>query len=231
MSWTTAPTYLELKKFLKSSLFYVFLGIIFLVASHLLQYAVQSAFLFLIAILGVALLLYGTGTQAIGSSDSTKIKVSMAGGAGVLALILGYAIVEKRKEIREVFKYTPEYGILTITNEDVKNLDFEKDYDVIAESRSGAKLPLWRKLKTIEIVVRLDEYENESWVVLRLTPKGPPAQDRDDRDDKRFRVVWDATKNEGSVNEKIRRDTQTMPLLVLPKIQTQTGAPITVQAQ
>ena len=51
--------------------------------------------MFLLAILGVALVLYGTGTNAAGEGSTGTIKAASAGGVGVLAMLLGFGVVAR----------------------------------------------------------------------------------------------------------------------------------------
>jgi hypothetical protein len=61
---------------------------------------------FLLAILGVALVLYGTGTNAAGEGSTGTIKAASAGGVGVLAMLVGFGVVEHATQIGSVFKRT-----------------------------------------------------------------------------------------------------------------------------
>jgi len=102
----------EAKAFFSSGLFYILLGgLIMYWGYHLSNDPfTHSAFVFLVVILGLALLLFGTGTTASGDGTSGPVKVAIAGGAGVLAMVLGFGVALWHKELTEVFMRQRDYG-------------------------------------------------------------------------------------------------------------------------
>src|SRR6266849_2086798 len=106
----------EVKNFFSSGVFYIVVGSAFLYVSYSISLAnrAHTAFVFLLAVLGVALVLFGTGTQAAGSGTAGSIKVAIAGGAGVLALVLGFGVVSNGRELGNVFKRSLDYGVLKL---------------------------------------------------------------------------------------------------------------------
>jgi len=92
----------------------------------------------------VALVLYGTGTNASGSGSSGTINVAVAGGAGVLAMLLGFGVVDWRKELVEVFKHQRDYGLLdlSVSPESGALVDLSS-FDVQAKLGGRVPLPLW----------------------------------------------------------------------------------------
>src|SRR5262245_37293119 len=84
--------YQEFKNFFSTGLFYIVLGIGFLWISFQ-NLESHPAFIFLLVILGVAIVLYGTGTQATGSGNTGQMNIAIAGGAGVLAAFFGFGVM------------------------------------------------------------------------------------------------------------------------------------------
>jgi hypothetical protein len=98
----------KIEEFLSSGTFFVALGLLLLLAAYVgLSFGVHTSFSFVLVVLGVAILLYGTGTQGIGKLDSDVAKgrysVAIAGGAGVLAMAIGFGMIEKGRDIQTVF--------------------------------------------------------------------------------------------------------------------------------
>lgn len=142
--------YAELKAFSSSSLFFIFLGCVFLFAAGRVIDRTHPSFVFLLAILGLSIVLYGTGTQGAGEAvfKDVPVKVFVAGGAGVLAAIFGFGILWKAEEIQKVFSRKVNYGVvelqiqslfnprtqlhITATSGDDKTLPFIAKRDKIA---------------------------------------------------------------------------------------------------
>ena len=60
---------------------------------------------FVLVVLGVALILYGTGTQGTGQlSSSAGYNIAIAGGAGVVAFAVAYGMIWKSTEMRNAFQ-------------------------------------------------------------------------------------------------------------------------------
>lgn len=83
--------------FFTSGMFFILLGLVFLVAAYAaLERGVHSSFSFVLVVLGVAILLFGTGTQGIGKlesgTDTAKFNIAIAGGAGALAILIGWGM-------------------------------------------------------------------------------------------------------------------------------------------
>lgn len=77
----------------------------------------HSAMTFILVVIGSAMVLFGTGTQASGDVDGTDegraYKIKIAGGAGVMSLIIGFGLVQKGKDLKGVFR--PERTIVVAT--------------------------------------------------------------------------------------------------------------------
>jgi hypothetical protein len=76
----------------------------------------HSAMSFVFVVVGVAILLYGTGTQGIGQFDSgenaekvARYKVALAGGAGVLAFCVAGGIIKYSQDIKSAFQIEQRY--------------------------------------------------------------------------------------------------------------------------
>lgn len=102
--------------FFASPMFFLLLGIGFLATAFKLIDSTHPTFVFLLAILGVSIVLYGTGTQAVGSAElkNIPIKAVVAGGAGVLAAVFGFGVAWLGKDIQNVFKVPHEYAKITL---------------------------------------------------------------------------------------------------------------------
>lgn len=79
----------------------------------------HATFTFVLVVLGVALCLFGTGTQGIANIDvhpntAAKINASLVGGAGVIALVVGLGMAHLRVDIRETFGVEKKYLRLMI---------------------------------------------------------------------------------------------------------------------
>jgi hypothetical protein len=160
--WNWDRVLTETKAFFSSGLFHILIGCVFLYASYSVSLGnrAHSAFVFLLAVLGVALVLYGTGTNAAGEGSAGSIKVAIAGGAGVLALVLGFGVATHGNDIGTVFKRTMDYGVLKLQVAKDSSTGITAsvgDFDVHARSGSARPLHLWNDGETIEILVPIDE--------------------------------------------------------------------------
>lgn len=167
-----AFVYSEVKAFFQSGVFYILLGCLFLVAAWVALRDTHSVFVFLLAILGVAILLFGTGTQAAGDATTGNMKIAMAGGAGVLAAVFGFGVISYNSEIPRVFKRTVDYGILQFSNGSgtKATTNFDK-FIVSAEMPGGRLLHLWKSSHLIHIMVPIfPEETNQSKVTLSINP-------------------------------------------------------------
>src|SRR4051794_15932277 len=112
--------YAELKLFFATPLFFILLGSAFLIAAFRLMEDTHPSFVFLLAILGISIVLYGTGSQGVGSAefkDAIPVKVAVAGGAGVLAAVFGFGILWQSERVSQVFKTSRQYGLVVLKNE------------------------------------------------------------------------------------------------------------------
>ena len=102
--------------FLSSGVFFMIVGAIALFAAFATMGTTHASFTFVLVVVGVAILLYGTGTQGAGNFESAagemKYKIGVAGGAGILAFAVGMGIVEKAGDIRDAFQIEKKYARL-----------------------------------------------------------------------------------------------------------------------
>jgi hypothetical protein len=235
--WNWERVLTETKAFFQSGFFYIALGCLFLVAGYRLTSAVQthSAFIFLLVILGVALVLYGTGTSATGEGTKGSIKVAIAGGAGVLALVLGFGVVFERDGLTDVFKSERDYGLLDITLP--KNVGIPVDLsrlDVDARLGGRVPLPVLNDNQKIEILVPIPQRiaKEASVIVVRFIPK-PGFQANYVNDTQQFKVLWasnDVQETDGFANEKIRVMEVPLEPLKHKELQVPSGGQVSTKA-
>jgi hypothetical protein len=106
----------RLTRFVSSGIFFMIVGTIFLGFAYQTMGQTHSAMSFVFVVVGVGILLYGTGTQGIGEFNSTdnaekvaKYKVALAGGAGVLAFCVAGGIIAFSPAIKNAFQIEQKY--------------------------------------------------------------------------------------------------------------------------
>jgi hypothetical protein len=156
------PELLGIERFFSSGIFFILMGSIFLCFSYLTMGRTHSSFSFVLVVIGVAVLLYGTGTQGMGQfawdEGSAKYKVAMAGGAGVLALVIAFGIVWKSEDIKTAFQIEKKYMkvIIEPAEDGITRSVFSK---YVAEiTIDGEAVPAVRRNGTIEAYV--DYFDN-----------------------------------------------------------------------
>jgi hypothetical protein len=105
-----------LYSFFASGLFFMLVGGLFLWISYATVERTHAAMTFVFVVVGVAILLYGTGTQGIGSFDSGKsavhiarYKVALAGGAGITAFCVAAGIIVYHEDMKKAFSVEQHY--------------------------------------------------------------------------------------------------------------------------
>ena len=91
--------------FLSGGLFFLLLGggLIFMAQAYMSTNHAGTTFVWVV--LGVALMLYGTGTQGMGQFNSgAGYNVAMAGGAGVVAFAVPFGIIGYSGKMRDAFQ-------------------------------------------------------------------------------------------------------------------------------
>lgn len=136
-------------KIVSSGVFFMILGGALLYIAVGLHGQNHTSFTFIFVVLGVAILLYGTGTQGTGALDSDatawKFKGTIAGGAGVLALLFGYFFIEKHPDIRRAFEPQRQY-VKVITDiyerSEGRNRPVSSDSGYVLANRQGQGVPV-----------------------------------------------------------------------------------------
>lgn len=168
--------YGEIKLFFASPIFFMLFGVALLYCALVLLDQTHSGFIFIFAVLGISLILFGTGSQAVASGQLPedlvgKLSVGVAGGAAVLAAIFGYGIVRLEPGIRDFFKRTVDYGFFEITTTGTSNQTIDFDDHAVSAKSSGMPLYLWKETDRVHII--LPRYEGEQTSTITLTIKGP----------------------------------------------------------
>jgi hypothetical protein len=107
--------------------------------------------------LGLSIVLFGTGTQSLGSGEFTepasqaRTKFYLAGGAGVLAGIFGFGAVLGSEKIERVFANSSGYALVVfeISNPAGSNL---QQATVVTHLRDGRQLPVLVRDTSIEVL-------------------------------------------------------------------------------
>jgi len=141
-------------RFCSSGLFFIGLGLAFLFIANWSMGRAHAGMSFVLVVLGVAVVLYGTGTQGMGElkSDGTagKYNVAIAGGAGVLAFFVAYGIIEYSPKMRDAFQTERKFVRLLI-----KSVDGSSNIPSYAPmfEIDGTPIPAARRGNVIEVFV------------------------------------------------------------------------------
>lgn len=157
----------RLNDFFSSGFFFILLGggLLFF-AWRGLTVGVHTSFSFVLVVLGIAVLLFGTGTQGMGRFDSTdpasaaaagRYTIGIAGGAGILAIAIGYGMVRLGPQIQQVFELQTHYAWVKLVSDPKCPLDVNRYW---AEFTSDGE-PLAYKSQKGEIFVLLPYYYDE----------------------------------------------------------------------
>jgi hypothetical protein len=136
-----------LPAFFSSGAFFMLVGAVTLWLAYLTMGPASAIFSFILVVIGVAILLFGTGTQSMGEFNSDPAaagyKVKLAGGAGVLAFCIAVGIVMKYPDMKQAFQIERKY--LTVQVEP-KGDGYSKFDNFAADiSINGNSLPVMRK--------------------------------------------------------------------------------------
>ena len=118
----TQTTWGKFWYFVSSGLFFLILGLSILFYGNLRMGEHHASFTFVLVVLGLALCLFGTGTQGMANIDmhpstAAKINASLVGGAGAIAVIVGVGMAYLRTDIRQTFDVERKYLRLVIVGE------------------------------------------------------------------------------------------------------------------
>jgi hypothetical protein len=206
--------YTEIKSFFGSPVFFIVLGVAFLVAAYELMESTHPSFVFLLAILGVSIVLYGTGTHATGSAEIKNIpaKVYVAGGAGALAAIFGFGVASQSKNIQDVFKTEHQFGVVVLQNSSNQLFDLTRLW-ISVRSHDGRELHALARESSLEILIPMTSFSPKSPVCVTVTnPGGKSMTARDPCPE----VVW-GTDSDHSFGELVSRVGKGTLPLVAPK--------------
>lgn len=115
----------------------------------------HSSFTFVLVVVGVAILLYGTGTQGAGeiAGETEKkytYKAVIAGGAGLLAIGIGAGMLLEYDKIQSAFQVQQKYGRVRLKPANDKD-DF---FGYTTEAKlDGEDVPTMLRGNNIEIYV------------------------------------------------------------------------------
>lgn len=95
--------------FSKSGAFFLVVGLLLLGVAILVQSTSHSSMTFVFVVLGAAITMYGTGTQAAAkykNSDPKGIhpEILIAGGAGVMSLLIAFGFIKFSTNIKSAFR-------------------------------------------------------------------------------------------------------------------------------
>jgi hypothetical protein len=168
------PVYEAAKSFFGSTIFFILFGCILLYFAVSLLHQTHPAFVFILAILGVSMILFGTGSQAVASANvpaTVGINASIAGGAAALAAIFGYGSVVLSEGIKGFFQETIDYGVLELTTLGTPTPNFNLLRTTIrANTTDGRPLPLWTRLDTLQIMI--PRYSKQGTSTISVTFQG-----------------------------------------------------------
>jgi hypothetical protein len=141
-------------RFCSSGLFFIFLGVILLFIAQWSMGIAHAGMSFVLVVLGVAVLLYGTGTQGMGElktdSSAAKYNVAIAGGAGVLAFCVAIGIIWYSPKMRDAFQTEKKFVRVHIKSSD--GLSNIPSYAPLFEI-DGVQIPAARRGNLIEVFV------------------------------------------------------------------------------
>jgi hypothetical protein len=145
-----------------SGLFFMLVGCAFLITAGRTMGSIHAAFTFVLVVVGVAILLYGTGTQGMGEfsseASSARYRIGIAGGAGILALAVGFGIVEKAERIKNVFQIEKKYVRVILTPQ-TDGISTFRNYVPEITTSDGESVAALRHGEIVEVFVPYFETE------------------------------------------------------------------------
>lgn len=132
--------------FFRSGLFFMIVGCGILFIAYEAFNASHSTFTFILVVVGTAILLFGTGTQAIGKADGAaeqigNYELKMAGGAGLLSLIIAAGLVQYNEEIFETFAPRVSFVRVPVVIEEQATNPDTPSYIIHVTKPNGEHLP------------------------------------------------------------------------------------------
>ena len=152
----------RLNDFCSSGVFFILLGLgLLFFAWRGLTVGIHTSFSFVLVVLGIAVMLFGTGTQGMGRLSSaeaaSRYTISIAGGAGILAVAIGYGMVMLGPKIQEVFELQTHYAWVELQADPRCSLGINRYW---AEFTSNGESLAYKSRKG-QIFVLLPYYYNE----------------------------------------------------------------------
>jgi hypothetical protein len=145
-----------LARFFSSGLFFMIVGGFMLYAAYRTIGTTHSVMSFVFVVAGVAILLFGTGTQGMGKMDTgpdptsvLRYQVALAGGAGVVAFCVAAGMIAFPGQIKSAFLPSQSFIKLTVQGDGFHN-DLEK-YRYVA-TVNGTRVPTVQNEQFIEIL-------------------------------------------------------------------------------
>jgi hypothetical protein len=141
------PAIVLISSFLSSGFFFLLLGGGFLFLAQHNMATNHAGITFVLVVLGVALLLYGTGTQGMGqfkAEGAAAYNVAIAGGAGAIAFAAAYGIIKYSPQMRAAFQPEKKFVRLLVQSNDGSTSlplyfsSFELDGVLSLQSDSGS---------------------------------------------------------------------------------------------
>lgn len=139
-----------------SGIFFMIVGSMFLLIAYRGIGTTHPSMSFLLAVVGVAILLFGTGTQGVGNLGSeeanARYRVGLAGGAGVLAFCIAYGIAMSGERMKSFFAEEKRYVRVTLAGDGRDGQSTLADYTADV-TLVGTPLPSLRHGNQIEVLV------------------------------------------------------------------------------
>lgn len=135
-----------IQDFSRSGAFFILIGMLLLAAAYYMQSDSHSSLTFVFVVLGAAVLLYGTGTQAAAKYTGGKTtagvhpEIWIAGGAGVISLLIALGFIHKASDIKMAFREDIRLAYL-----DIKPRNWEPDQYSARLVFDGNEAPLMVK--------------------------------------------------------------------------------------
>ena len=163
--------------FLSGGLFFLLLGggLIFMAQAYMATN--HAGITFVWVVLGVALMLYGTGTQGMGQFNSgAGYNVAIAGGAGVVAFAVAFGIIEYSGKMRDAFQ--PERKFVRVLIQGGDGVTDVTQYATAFEM-DGVPVPAAKKGRNVEVFVPYLPFE-----ISKVDQSNQPKPEQTTIDDK-----------------------------------------------
>ncbi|TFF27654.1 hypothetical protein E3C22_04150 [Jiella endophytica] len=150
--------YREIKQFFSSGIFFMLVGSVFLYASYRTMFGTHSGLTFILVVIGVALVLYGSGTQSFGEFSGTQsevysAKVYLAGGAGALSIVISGLFIFFYSDIDKAFDLQRKYLEFRILPKDPAGRPVPYDDLVGFVRMNGVDLPTFRRGDSFVVLI------------------------------------------------------------------------------